>query len=471
MPARILIVDEIATNRVFLTVKLTAANYEVVQAASGAAGLELARKKAPDMVLCAARLPDMDATGFLTGLRALPGCADRPTVVLTAQRDCARRLALLDAGADEVLAKPWSDDLLLARLRSLLRQRETEEEGRLREGAARAMGLAEEPAGYAQQGRVTLIAPEADEARRWAALLAPHLSDELDPCSYKSALRRLSGRPAPDAILLVAAHGNMEPELRLIADLRANPATREAGLLVVVSGDKAQTAAAEALDRGANDTIALSVSPAETALRLRRQIARKRRLDRMRAEMAGGLQAALTDPLTGLFNRRHAMPHLAAMARNAEAQGADFAAMVVDIDYFKLVNDRFGHAAGDAVLQQLAQVLQAALHEGDLLARIGGEEFLVALPETGPHRAQLVARRLCRAVRETAFKVPGRERGLRVTVSIGVALASDPVPEGGREPAAWRSAESVLARADRALYGAKAHGRNQVTFCDRQTAA
>jgi len=141
------------------------------------------------------------------------------------------------------------------------------------------------------------------------------------------------------------------------------------------------------------------------------------------------------------------------------------AIMVADLDYFKTVNDRFGHAAGDAVLRHVADILRENLRDEDLVARIGGEEFLIVLPDTNRDRAGQVAGRICRAVRETAIPVAGQNATVHVTLSIGVS----PV-----ELAPGRSlpdAETLITQADRALYGAKAGGRNTVSLCATRPAA
>jgi len=173
------------------------------------------------------------------------------------------------------------------------------------------------------------------------------------------------------------------------------------------------------------------------------------------------LRLALVDPLTGLYNRRHAIPELRAIAARAEQTGCGYGVMVVDLDRFKLVNDHHGHAAGDAVLVEVARRLSANLREGDLLARIGGEEFLIALPGSTAPEAQLVAERLCHAVEETPIRLASG-LGLSVTVSIGVAVS---VPR----TSAPAMIDAVVEAADLALLEAKGAGRNQVTL--RQSAA
>ena len=127
----------------------------------------------------------------------------------------------------------------------------------------------------------------------------------------------------------------------------------------------------------------------------------------------------------------------------------------VDLDHFKVVNDTFGHLAGDAVLCQVAAVLLEGLREVDMLARWGGEEFIAILPETGRTGASIVAERICRSVEQTTTKYD--DNSISCTISIGVAAVEQP-------PA---TLDEIIELADQAVYRAKAAGRNQVAFsCD-----
>jgi diguanylate cyclase (GGDEF)-like protein len=154
------------------------------------------------------------------------------------------------------------------------------------------------------------------------------------------------------------------------------------------------------------------------------------------------------DPLTGLFNRNALEQRLAELDGqpcNPE-EGLSHALLLCDLDHFKRVNDQLGHAAGDAVLQEVAYTMRAALRAGDSIYRVGGEEILVILPGAGHEKAIEIAERLRNAVRER------RPVGVVVTVSIGVAVAEPDVVDS----------DDLVARADAALYAAKAGGRNLV---------
>ena len=204
--------------------------------------------------------------------------------------------------------------------------------------------------------------------------------------------------------------------------------------------------------------IAPDTDPHEIGLRLCRLLQRKRQDDRLRDTVARWLRLAVIDPLTGLHNRRFALPQLGRLMLRARRTGSRLAVMVIDLDRFKSVNDAFGHAAGDHVLVEVARRLQANLRTGDLVARIGGEEFLVALPETGLADANLLAERLCRAIEQDRIAI-GNGRQISITVSIGLA-----VTDSTQCPDAVTVA-ALVADADSALLRSKAQGRNQVTVC------
>jgi len=163
---------------------------------------------------------------------------------------------------------------------------------------------------------------------------------------------------------------------------------------------------------------------------------------------------ATIDHLTGVLTRSAFTRRANALldSRQKHAQALPLTLMMLDIDHFKSINDRHGHAVGDQVLRQFARTLQDQLHDGELLARMGGEEFVVMLPGLAPERATFTAERLRRAVQD--LHLAQRDARLQITVSIGLyGCAAD---------IAAPSLDELMARADEALYRAKAHGRNRV---------
>ena len=213
-----------------------------------------------------------------------------------------------------------------------------------------------------------------------------------------------------------------------------------------------------AFDLGANDLVAAHLCPEEIALRLNALVRRKREADRLRASVKDSLRLAMIDPLTGIANRRSGLAQLATIADRSVSEDRPFALMVLDLDRFKSVNDRFGHAAGDTVLIEVARRLSTCLRATDLIARIGGEEFLICLPDTTLIESRIVAERLCHEIESQPVRLNTGDH-LQVTISIGLALSH----EARGYDAAPLVAE-IFDRADRALLAAKGAGRNQVTI-------
>lgn len=171
---------------------------------------------------------------------------------------------------------------------------------------------------------------------------------------------------------------------------------------------------------------------------------------RLHERLAG---EARTDVLTGLYNRREFEQRLAEEHARAKRYNKPYVFMMLDIDYFKQVNDAHGHAAGDTVLKTLAEILRKQLRDADIPARYGGEEFAAIFPEIDDTAAKQVAERVRRAVAATPFRLPdGRE--INMTVSIGVSS----YPKDADTP------REVVDCADRALYAAKEAGRNRVVM-------
>jgi two-component system cell cycle response regulator len=219
----------------------------------------------------------------------------------------------------------------------------------------------------------------------------------------------------------------------------------------VVDPDDKQRAV-RALELGAHDIIARPIDEDEIVARARTLMRRKRYMDALRRRLDQSLELAITDQLTGLFNRRFLFAQLGPLVQRAQCGGDLVSAMVIDIDHFKKCNDTFGHDVGDAVLREFAARLGSNIRPSDFACRMGGEEFVVIMPRTTGDVACLAAERLRRCICSSPFSIPGLADALEVTVSIGVACT-----EGAED-----TAESVLKRADEGLYEAKRAGRNRV---------
>ena len=464
MQGTILIIDGVATNRIMLKVQLSASYYRVVQADSVASALSVAQRCSPDLVLTAMALPDGSAAEVVASLASDTTLANVPVIAVSAKNDNASRIEALSAGIDDVLHQPLDDVILQARIRSLIRTRSSRDDLTLQHEAAQTFEqpLTErECLAEIRNSKVALVAHDAPTAAQWATRLQSLVPYHLHPHQIGD-IQLLMTDPVPDVIVVELSEAAVGPGLRLLADLRARAATRDSVVIAIPSPADAHVAA-EALDRGAHDVLQSGFNVQELALRLKTQLRYKAHNDRLRTTVRNGLRAAVEDPMTGLYNRRYARPFLDRVARNAAESNEHFALMFIDLDHFKQVNDRYGHPAGDAVLVETSNRLLKQLRPVDLLARVGGEEFMIVMPGLGEAQASEVADQLCRQISGTPFQVPCVDEPIHVTTSIGLAIGGG-TPCTGSAHKPQTDVTALIADADRALYRAKDAGRNQVTL-------
>lgn len=204
-----------------------------------------------------------------------------------------------------------------------------------------------------------------------------------------------------------------------------------------------------ALESGANDCFAIDGAAEELAARIRLQLRNYKRLCELRQAKQQLAHQALTDPLTGLYNRGYFDATLITELARSQRNGRSFSLMLLDLDHFKAINDQHGHPFGDTVLRLVAQTLSSSLRSSDILCRFGGEEFAAILAETPVPYAYILGRRLHNRITKTGQLLP--ELNKELTVSIGISNVKKP----------GITAMELLAQADKALYLAKDKGRNR----------
>ena len=460
MAGEILIIDAVATNRIVLKVKLLGAQYRVRLCETLVEAKAEIEASLPDLILLDTAVGGNFVRAFCTALKADENASLIPIIATGGFATPQDRVAALEAGADDVLSKPFDDHILQARIRSLLRSRDARQELRMREGTRTALGFAEACSAFTTPTQ--LVAASYDDT------LAPdlgYLSQTLENVQLTSSPTESITHGTPhnfpvDLFLLDFRSGLSDDKalFRILSELRSRSATRHAGIMALLPAD-ARHAAAMALDLGASDIVYSTVDADEIRHRCAVLIQAKHEADALRRTVETGLKAAITDPLTGLFNRRYAMPHLSRLSAESRKNGRQFAIMALDLDHFKSVNDTYGHSAGDEVLRQTAQRLQGNLRAVDLLARIGGEEFLVAIPNSDVVHARKAAERLCDLIGGSPFFVGPSRQEVRVTMSVGVYLS-----DGKNTGEMVESHGELVNAADVALYAAKSGGRNKVSL-------
>ena len=452
MSARVLVVDDVPANVKLLEARLSAEYFDVATAYSGSEALAMAERAECDIVLLDVMMPDMDGFEVCRRLKSNPVTHHIPVVMVTALDQPSDRVKGLEAGADDFLTKPVSDVALISRVRSLARLKMLTDELRMRAVTSREIGLQsaehEAVSETGRGGRVLLVDDRQSSYERLVATLVSEHAVDVETEPSEALFHAAEGNY--DLAIVSLGLQNFDG-LRLCSQLRSLERTRSLPILAVAEPDNNQRLL-RGLEIGVNDYLIRPIDKNELLARTRTQVKRKRYTERLRDNVQMTVEMAITDALTGLHNRRYMETHLSTLVDQAASRGKPMSVLILDIDFFKSVNDTYGHDAGDDVLREFAVRLRKSIRNIDLACRFGGEEFVVVMPETDMGVATTVAERLRRRIATEPFPIQQEMQLLDVTISIGIAGL-----HGADDNAA-----AVLKRADQALYRAKRDGRNRV---------
>ncbi len=454
MTAQILVVDDIPANVKLLEAKLTGEYYGVLTATSGLECLKITQEKKPDLILLDVMMPGIDGFETCRQIKEDPDIAHIPVVMVTALSDQSDRVKGLEAGADDFLTKPINDVALFARVRSLIRIKALLDELRLRGATHMQMGVESgKRTGMPDisGARVLLVDDDPIQAKQIIARLNEYYTAELVEDLAEAEARATSGDF--DA-LLVSTLLTDQDGIKFAARLKSQESLRHVPILMMVDEEDTATML-KVLELGFNDYLRVPVDKNEMLARVRTQIRRRKYQELLRSNYQQSVTLAITDGLTGLYNRHYLNAHLDNLVMHSHEQKRPLALMIMDMDHFKMVNDTFGHDAGDAVLKQLADRIIKSSRSADLIARFGGEEFVVLMPETSREDARDAAERLRRHVEQVPFTLKNGE--VTKTISIGVATLHLNTAD---------TATDLLKRADEVLYQAKNGGRNRVCIAE-----
>ncbi|HUZ34228.1 MAG TPA: PleD family two-component system response regulator [Xanthobacteraceae bacterium] len=452
MTARVLVVDDVPANVRLLEARLSAEYFDVVTAMSGQEALTICERAECDLVLLDVMMPDMDGFEVCRRLKTSPATHHIPVVMVTALDQPSDKVRGLEAGADDFLTKPIAELPLIARVRSLARLKMVTDELRMRVMTSHEIGIEsperEAVADTGRGGRVLIVDDRPSSYERIASTLATEQAVEIETDPNEALFRAAEGNY--DLVIVSLGLENFDA-LRLCSQIRSLDRTRNVPILAITEPDNSARML-RGLEIGVNDFLMRPIDKNELLARARSQVRKRRYTERLRDNVQTSIEMAITDALTGLFNRRYMENHLGTLIEQAAARGKPLAVMVLDIDYFKSINDSHGHDAGDDVLRDFALRVKRSIRGIDLACRVGGEEFVIVMPETDMAVAAMVAERLRRRIAAEPFPISQGSQRLPVTLSIGIAALR------GQDD----NAAALIKRADQALYRAKRDGRNRV---------
>ncbi|CEJ12819.1 Response regulator PleD [bacterium YEK0313] len=454
MTARVLVVDDILANVKLLEARLSAEYFDVITAMSGPEALAICERAQCDIVLLDVMMPDMDGFEVCRRLKSSTATQHIPVVMVTALDQPSDRVRGLEAGADDFLTKPVNDLALVTRVRSLARLKMVQDELRMRAMTSFEIGIGdprlETVSDNGLHGHILVVDDRQSSVERIVHALHKQQRVDVETRAQEALFRAAEGDY--DLAMVSLSLADFDP-LRLCSQIRSLERTRGLPLLVMAEPED-DARLMRGLDIGINDYLMRPIDRNEMSARVRTQVRKKRYSDRLRDNVQQSIEMAITDALTGLHNRRYMERHLGTLVEQAILRGKPLSVLILDIDHFKAVNDTHGHDVGDEVLREFAARIRKNVRGIDLTCRLGGEEFVVIMPDTDASVASIVAERIRARVAGDPFPIQKGARAIDVTVSIGMAQCR-PTDSG---------AEPLVKRADQALYQAKRSGRNRVVL-------
>lgn len=460
MTATVLVVDDVQTNLQLLKQRLLDEYYNVITTTSAQKVVALAEENNPDAIILDIIMPELDGFDVCKALKENPKTHHIPVIMVSALNSHSDKVKGIRYGADDFMSKPIDDVMLIARIRSLISLKAINEDLRMRHNVGERIGVVDSfrlPITNVD-GKILIL----EDNLRHGQKVKKILSQDQNALVFQEVTDLNEELIDGLDLMIIAAKGQNFDGLLIAVSLIGRTKKRDLPFLVIYEHDDRETAI-KALQIGANDIIERPADPGrsidddELRARVYNLIAKRRYVGHLRSSVDDTMEKAVTDQLTGLYNRRYMENQLTALLERAKRGGPPVSVLIADIDHFKKVNDLFGHDVGDDVIRQFSERIASNLRPNDLACRFGGEEFVIIMPNTKEIDALGVAKRLHAAVGGAPFMISsasyaGTKEPLRVTCSIGVTLGNQPDDDP----------DTIFKRADQALYTAKECGRNRV---------
>jgi len=389
-------------------------------ASCGQEALQMLEQNPVDLLCCAYELGDMNGSEFLTYAKANKLVHHQPVLMFTSTNRKEVINQALRAGVTECFLKRD-----LSRLEQFIEKFTADRKARL-------------------EGRILLVEDSATMTLYYRQVME-RMGLTVESCtSAEEAITKLSSQHY-DLVLTDYVLEGTKTGLSVIRAVRESPGKKARTPILAISAFDDMARRVEILRNGANDFIGKPVVAEELDVRISNLLGMQTLMRRLESQHQTMKDMAMRDQLTALYNRHFLTEVLPDLITEAHEERRPLSIMIIDIDHFKQINDTRGHRTGDLVLVQIAKALQHEKRENDLIARIGGEEFVAILPNVGLAEAVLLADALRTKVSAL------NPCGIHVTASVGIAVLTD-----------GENYDDLFRRADDAMYRAKSAGRNRV---------
>ncbi len=451
----ILIVDDDPLNVKLLASKLPPDQFETTAAFSGQDALRMTLKDPPDLILLDIMMPEMNGYEVSHWLKTNPATQDIPIILVTALDGTDDKIKGFEAGADEFLNKPVNTIELLARINSLLRLKYFREQLRSRTLSEKGFSSDQNTPHLAEwvhpPVKILIVEDDDKDARMIQEYFATEPYELETVNTGEAALDRIQQEDFDLVLLDVLLPG--VDGFEVCQRIKGLHQTQDLQVVLLTCLPDLENKI-KGVEQGADDYLIKPINGRELKARVKVLVKKKHYIDQLRDNFERALNSAIYDGLTGLHNQTYFKKFLEMEIKRAERQRYPLGLMIIDIDDFKNINDRFGHLAGDLIIKALAQLIKKNIREIDLSARYGGDEFVVILPYTDQNETVQIIERIQKAV--AAYR--NREEILlqheTLTLSFGVAFF----------PYQGTTMEELIRNADRTLYRSKREGKNRYTF-------
>lgn len=451
---RILIVDDDPMNVKVLTAKLSDQKYDLYSAFGGYECLSMVDEILPDLILLDIMMPKINGYEVTSRLKANPFTRHIPIILITALDSPEDRNRGFTSGADEFLTKPINKIELMARVSSMLRLKKYHEQLLLRTQAEEKFlddknRFSTSPVPGKSLPLVLAVEDNSMDLKLIQNYLLGQPYDLITVDSGEKAIEMVINKKI-DVMLLDVVLPGMDG-FKVCQRLKEDGETRNIQIVMITSLNDLESKIM-GLERGVDDFLVKPINKREIQARILALLRKKSYLDQICSHYEMALSSAITDDLTGLYNRAYFINSLELEIKRSRRQKYSIALAIMDIDDFKLYNDKIGHLDGDMLLREISQVIRLSVREVDMVVRYGGEEFAIIMPYTDREGAVTAVNKVLNMIRNHPYSNDMVPTVKPVSMSAGVAV----FPEDAQ------SVNELIRKADEMLYKAKRTGKDQV---------